>query len=126
MKARTLGAAATVLTAAALTLGTPSMAHADPQAAFDQYASTRQGSNRATFDRINGDFDVCDKEADGRAVYVYFSATAEDGNYYYDNTSGCTNYSGTKSDHAGIMYVCEERPVIWDPCSDGVVTYWKL
>jgi hypothetical protein len=126
MTARILGAAAAVIISLILAGAPATMAQGDPGTTdSDRYATVYQGADRATFDRYEGDFKVCDNEADGRAVYVYFSATAEDGNYYYDNTDGCTSYDQTQSNHAGVMYVCEERKFIWDKC-EGVITYWNL
>ena len=124
--ARIVGAVAAVIMGLILISTPASMAHADTATAdSDQYVTVYQGDDRATFDRYEGDFRVCDNESDGNAVYVKFSATDEDGNKYYDNTDGCTSYDQTESNHAGVMYVCEEREFFWDPCK-GVITYWNL
>jgi hypothetical protein len=128
MTARRLAGAAAVIMTLILAGAPATMAQADSDTtdSYKRYATTKQGADRATFDRFYGDFEVCDNEKDGRAVYACFSATAEDGSYYYDDTKGaCTTFAGTKSGDAGIMYVCERKDNWWDLCSDGVVTFWK-
>ncbi|MFE7113630.1 hypothetical protein ACFU9W_47250 [Streptomyces sp. NPDC057600] len=122
------GAAALATTGPAVAsqaAGTPRSAVAEISE-WSRYGKTYQGSDRATWDRVDHDFNVCDQEKDGHPVYAYFTAGSEDGNYYYDRTGAggkCQHFSGTKSGNTrpGIMYVCEEVPG-WDPCSDGVAT----
>jgi hypothetical protein len=114
--------AATAMTAG-LMITMPFAASADSEAAQDQRGYrlkvTKQGSDKAVFDKNVGKFDVCDKEKDGHGVYVYFSSNPD--KYYYDNTSGCTRYKQPEHWYnLGVMYVCEDVWG-WDWCSDGVV-----
>jgi hypothetical protein len=111
--------AAAVITGLILAGGPAAIAQADPgTTGWERYVTTYQGKDRATFDRVEGDFKVCDNEKDGRRVYVYFS---NDPYLYYDTTSGgCTTFGGTWYPSSGAMYVCEEIAGWWDACSDGV------
>jgi hypothetical protein len=119
--ARRLGAAAAVVMSLILAGGPAAMAHAAPGTTdLDRYVTAYQGNDRATYDREEGDFKVCDKERDGRSVYVYFTKTY---GYFYDAVEGCTTWPASSlPKHPGDMYVCEEIAGWWDRCSNAVPT----
>ncbi|MDI3402937.1 hypothetical protein [Streptomyces cavernicola] len=81
---------------------------------------TKQGSDKAVFDKDRHIFDVCDKEKDGRPVYAYFSSNPD--KLYYDKDSGCDRRNAPGHWYKlGAMYVCEQIDWMPDACSNGVV-----
>ncbi|SDS02568.1 hypothetical protein [Microlunatus soli] len=99
--------------------GALSTAQADVSANYDLKV-TKQGDDKAVFDKDRHIFDVCDKESDNHAVYAKFSSNPD--KLYYDSNSGCDRHKAPGHWYKlGAMYVCESIPYWPDSCSDGVV-----